>query len=289
MCANTDSDRYRRSARKAQAFLITKLYRGFIYAVLAFLLAPLAVIVLVSFQSQPYPNWPLGSFTLEWYAELESVVMIYDFVDVVIFSTQLAFVNAFVATLVGGLAAASVVRYDFKYDTAIETLLLSPVVYPWLLIGFGILLLLQIVENNIPGQIQLSFWTVLAGHVLFSFPYTTRAVMSSLNNFNTSLEESAQNLGATELKTYFKITIPLITPGIMSGFIMVFIISFNNFIVSLFLTGSGSQTVPIVLFSLIRTSNNPPAQVAALGTLIMAGILSVVLASEYFAGISDYL
>lgn len=266
---------------------ITLLYRFWVYAAIAFLASPLLMVVVISFQESRYGSWPPQGFTTEWYASVPETIGYLGLEEALIHSIQLAIATAIVATIVGGTGAFAVVRYDFRYATTIETLLLSPLIYPWLVIGFSILLLIGTIDSLVGITIELSFWTLLAGHVLFSFPYASRAIGSSLQNYNYTLEEAAQDLGATELETYVKITFPMIRPGIISGFIFVFVLSFNQYIITLFLSGPIIDTVPLVMFAIIR--NTPAAQVAAIATLLMAGTLSIVLVTEYYVGVSDFL
>lgn len=262
-------------------------YRALIYASLVFLLAPLAIVVILSFQGQAYGGWPPDSFTLKWYTQLPDDLQYLGVVDPLIVSLKLAIATGIVSTIIGGLAAFAVVRYDFKYNTTIQTLLLSPLIYPWIVVGLALLIFIGDLGRLFGVTIPLSFWTLLVGHVLFTLPYPTRTIGASLHNFPYSTEEAARNLGATEFEAYLHITIPLIRPGIISGFVFTFVLSFNQYIISLFLSGAGTKTMPLVLFSLFY--NTSPAQLAAIATLLMGGVLTLVMITEYVAGISEFI
>lgn len=262
-------------------------YTLLVYGTIAFLLAPLVVVVIISFQSNAYAGWPPTDFTLEWYTGLSENLGYLGVGSALLTSLQLAVATAVVSTTVGGLAAFAVVRYDFKYSTTLETILLSPLIYPWIVIGLSLLLLIGRINDLLGLGIRLSFWTLLAGHVMFTLPYPIRTIGASLQNYNLSLEEAAQNLGATEFESYLRITLPLIRPGVVSGFVFTFVLSFNQYIISLFLSSANTDTMPLVLFSLFY--NTSPAQLAAIATLLMSGILTIVLVMEYLVGISEFM
>lgn len=263
----------------------TLLYRLFVYLSILFLLAPLAVIVVISFQSTPYGAWPPQEFTLSWYTDLPDAVGFLGVTDALAVSIRLAVATAIISTAIGGLAAFGLVRSDLESSALLETLFLSPLIYPWILVGFAILLFIGQLDAQAGVRISLSFWTLLLGHILITLPFTIRTTTASLQNFNHSLEEAAQDLGATELETYAFVTLPLIKPGLISGMVFAFVLSFNQYIVSLFL--SGPSTLPLRLFDLFF--NTPPQQLAAIGTLLMIGTLAVIAVVEYAVGISRYM
>lgn len=262
-------------------------YNALVYATIVFLIAPLVIVVILSLQGQAYGGWPPRTFTLKWYTQLPEDLAYLGVIDPLVVSLKLAIATGLVSTIAGGFAAFAVVRYDFKYNTTIQTLLLSPLIYPWIVVGLAILLFIGKIGTVFGVTIELSFWTLLAGHVLFTLPYPTRTIGASLQNFPYSTEEAARNLGATEFEAYLKVTLPLIRPGIISGFVFTFVLSFNQYIISLFLSGSGTKTMPLVLFSLFY--NTSPAQLAAIATLLMGGVLTLVMITEHVAGISEFI
>lgn len=258
-----------------------------IWATIIFLLAPLAIVVIISFGESAYAAWPPSGFTVRHYTALAESLSYLE-IDAALFaSIKLAVATAVCSTLLGGLAAFAIVRYDFKYQTTLETFLISPLIYPWIVIGISLLLFLNQLEQVLGVTITLSFWTLLVGHIIFTLPYPIRTVGASLQNYDHSLEEAAQNLGATELESYLRVTLPLIQPGVVSGFIFAFILSFNQYIVSLFLSSADIQTLPLVLFSLFY--NTPPATLAAIATLLMTGILTIIMIAEHLFGISEFM
>lgn len=262
-------------------------YRALIWATIVFLLSPLVVVVIISFQESAYATWPPQGFTFEHYAALPNQLDFLGVEEALFTSVELAIATGIVSTVLGALAAFAIVRYDFKYQTTLETILISPLIYPWIVVGLSLLLFLNRLGDILGIAIEMNFWTLLLGHVMFTLPYPIRTIGASLQNYDHSLEEAAQNLGATELESYIRITVPLIQPGLMSGFVFAFILSFNQYIVSLFLSGPETTTMPLVLFSLFY--NTAPATLAAIATLLMAGVLSVIFVMEYLFGISDFM
>jgi ABC-type spermidine/putrescine transport system permease subunit II len=202
-------------------------------------------------------------------------------------SLVLAFSTGVVATALGALTANAIVRHDFRFSSVLEGIFMSPLIYPWVVIGLSILLFIDTVDAVFGITITLSFWTLLAGHVLFTLPYPIRTVGASLQNYNYSIEEAAQNLGASELETVWHVTLPMIRPGLVSGFVFVMVLSFNQYIISLFLSDIQTTTMPLLLFNLFY--NTTPAQLAAIATLLMSGILLVVFVTEKTVSISEFL
>lgn len=258
-----------------------------IWATIGFLIAPLAIVVIISFGESAYAAWPPSQLTVEHYATLMENLSYLDIDSALLTSVQLAVATAICSTILGTMAAFAIVRYDFRYQTTLETFLISPLIYPWIVIGISLLLFFNQAEQILGITIRLSFGTLLLGHVLFTLPYPIRTVGASLQNYDHSLEEAAQNLGATELESYFRITLPLIQPGMVSGIVFAFILSFNQYIVSLFLSSADVKTLPLVLFSLFY--NTPPATLAAIATLLMGGILTIIMLTEHFFGISEFV
>lgn len=254
---------------------------------IAFIMSPLLVVLIISFERSNYAIWPPNGFTIDRYLSIFDLLQSTAIINAFFISIKLAFLASTIATLIGGSASYAIVRYDIKHSDTIESILLSPLIIPWLLLGFMVLLLIGRLSSNNIAHIELSFWTVLVGHVLFLFPYATRAIGSSLYNFDHALEEASRDLGANEVRTFLKVTLPLIKPGIISSLVLTFILSFNQYIISLFLASGGEQTVPLEMFNLVRTI--PATSVAAIASIQMVGILTIVLLTEMVVGISDFI
>jgi putative spermidine/putrescine transport system permease protein len=158
--------------------------------------------------------------------------------------------------------------------------LISPLLLPAILTGIALLLFYYII-----GIGTKTFWGLLIGHVLITFPYVFLNVYSSLYNFNRTLEEAARSLGASQWKTFLRITLPLIKPGVISGAMFAFIVSFDQFPISLLLKGVGRTTLPIQLFDYVRWDFDPTA--AAVSTVSIAITLGVVLLTEKLVGLDS--
>lgn len=259
----------------------------FVAAAVIFLLLPIIIIPIISIGTSRFATGLPTEFTLEWYAAIPQTFAYFNIVEALVTSTAIAICTAVVATVLGGLAAFAIVRRDFAYDTALQTLLTSPLIYPWLIIGLGILLLIAELNAKMGFSIEMSFWTVLVGHITFAVPYPIRTIGASLENYDRSLDEAARNLGATELSTHLNITLPIIKPGIISGLVLVFILSFNMYIITLFLKGASVKTVPILIFSMFRVLS--PVEISVLATILMAIQLTLIFVTEVTVGISDFL
>jgi len=269
------------------ALVTTLLYRLFIIAAVFFLLFPLLIVVLSSFNPDPHITNLPETLSLTWYRQMPQELGFLGFTQALIMSLKVAVATVVLSTTIGGLAAFAIVRYDYKYSAFLETVLISPLIYPWLVVGLSLLIFVSRLSSVLGIEIPMSFWTVLLGHIIFTVPFPIRSIGASLQNFEYSTEEAARNLGATELETFLHITLPIIKPGIVSGGVLVFILSFNQYIISVFLLPSGSRTVPVLMFSLFRHIDL--AMIAGIGTLLMTGILVLVFVTEYFFGMSEYL
>jgi ABC-type spermidine/putrescine transport system permease subunit II len=268
-------------------FVATLCYRLLVYGTVLFLLAPLLIVVVISLQETAYGTWPPEQLSFTWYSSLVETVEYLGVVEALNVSVQLAAATAVVSGTIGALAAIGLVRSDLESSATLETLFLSPLIYPWILVGFAILLVIGRLRTDLGVTIELSFWTLLVGHVIITLPFAIRTTTASLQNFDYALEEAGQDLGATELETYLYVTLPLIKPGVISGVVFAFVLSFNQYIVSLFLAGPRTQTLPLRLFNLFF--NTSPQQIAAIGTVLMVGTLAFVAVAEYAVGISEYM
>jgi spermidine/putrescine transport system permease protein len=248
-------------------------HRWFIYLVYVFLYLPIAVVVVLSFTTRTVPAFPMRGFTLEWYS-----VMLSDdrLIGALFESVAIGVASAVGAGLFGTAAAFGMVRGDFRGRVVdrelLNTLFLAPIIVPWVVTGIMVLILYSLLN------VQGSFWSVVLGHVVITFPFVVTVVATQLYNFDRSVEEAAKTLGAGELRTFYEVTLPIVSPGILAGMIFAFTISFDNFTQTFFWAGSQVETLPLVIYAMIRTGLDP--SVNAIGTVIVALSLSLVLAAE---------
>jgi len=242
------------------------LYLALVYA---FVLAPMVVVIVSSFNSATAFPSPFKSFSLRWYATL---LRHDEFIRSMWVSTRVAGLAATMATILGIPLSFFLVRARFPGKEAINAFFLSPLIIPHVALSIALLQMFSLMG------IRLSQVTLMLAHTVLIMPFVIRAVMASLHFVNPSMEESAMNLGANRLQTFFYVTLPLIRAGVTAGFILAFIISFINVPLSLFLTTPGTTTLPIRVFSYMQSRLDP--LVAAVGSLTVFGVTVVALFLE---------
>jgi len=232
-----------------------------------FLFLPLAVIVVYSFNSAKGMVW--SGFSLGWYQKLffGSDKLWSSFGN----SLIIAFSSAFFATVLGTLAAIGVNWYRFRGRLYIQTISFLPMVLPEVIIGISMLIFFSAI--NIP----LGMLTIFIAHTTFCLPFVFLMVLARLDEFDFSIIEAAHDLGATEKQTLFRIIIPAIMPGILSGFLMAVTMSLEDFVITFFVSGPGSTTLPLYVFSMVRYGISPVINalsfVMILGTMMIAFVL----------------
>ena len=234
-----------------------------------YVLAPAAVIVVDSFNSATSFPAPFESFTLKWYA---GMLAREEFTASIRSSAGLAAVSALVASVCGVLAAYALVRYPVRWKSALETFLLGPILVPQIVIGLAILQLISI------ARLQVTYAGLVAAHTVYVLPFVLRLAMTSLARFDFALEDAARSLGAGRLQTFWHVTLPIIRPGVTSGFVFAFILSFVNLPVSLFLTSPQTATLPIVMFSYMEARIDP--LIAAVASTVLIGAVAATFVVE---------
>lgn len=249
---------------------------GFTGLVYLFLYAPIAIVVVLSFTDRRVPTFPMTGFTLEWYAQLLPPGYDQQIVGALIQSLQIAVLSSIGAGIFGTITALGMVRSDFDSrwlgSQLLNTVFLAPIVVPWVVTGIAMLTLYNVIG------IQGSFASVVVGHVIITMPFVILVVSSRLYGFDRELEDAAKNLGASEIRTFYEVTLPLIAPGIIAGMLFAFTISFDNFTQTFFWVGADTETLPIVIYSKIRTGLDPT--INAIGTIIVVFSLSIAVAAE---------
>jgi spermidine/putrescine transport system permease protein len=243
--------------------------RVFFALVVVFLYAPIVILLIFSFNNSDIPAFPLSGFTLHWYHEFLSNG---DLRTALGTSAVIAAATSVGAVVLGVLASIALVRRRFRGKALVSALLLSPLVIPYLVFGIALLLLFHTlgVPNGIP--------TVVVGHIVITLPYTILVLVPRLEQIEESLEEAAYDLGASRLRTFRSITLPLILPAIVSAFLIAFTTSFDEYAVASFLVGT-RVTFPIYLYSALRFPSQLP-QVIAVAVVVLVVSLTVVVAAE---------
>ncbi|QVL49407.1 MAG: ABC transporter permease subunit [Thiocapsa sp.] len=240
----------------------------------AFLYVPILLLIIYSFnESRLVTVWT--GFSTKWYVELFRNQQL---LDAAWLSVRIAAVNATLAVVLGTLAANALVRHrTFRGRTGFELLLTAPLVMPDVIIGLSLLLLFVAMQQTIGWPDGRGFTTITIAHVTFSMAYVAVVVRARLSQMDRSLEEAAMDLGARPLRVYLTITLPLIAPALLSGWLLAFTLSLDDLVIASFVAGPGSTTLPMVIYSSVRMGVSP--QINALATLIVAVVtLAVVIA-----------
>jgi putative spermidine/putrescine transport system permease protein len=245
--------------------IVSSAYLAFVYL---FILAPMVVVIVGSFNSAiAFPS-AFKSFTLHWYSAL---LKYSEFVSSLWVSIRVGVAAASLATVVGIPVALLLTRTEFRGKEAVNAFFMTPMIVPQIVLSLALLQLFSL------ARIRLNEITLICAHTVFVMPYVLRALVASLQFINPSLEEAALNLGASRWQTFLHITLPLIRSGITAGFILSFIMSFINLPLSLFLSTPARTTLPVRVFAYMESRLDP--LVAAIGglTIFVGAGLSLFL------------
>ena len=239
------------------------------YAILAFayLLVPIAVVIAFSFNDPPGRyNYTWHGFTLDQWRNWDGVPALK---DAMILSLEIALLASIVATVLGTLIALALVRYGFRGRGATNLLIFVPMATPEVVLAAALLTLFLNVTI-----VTLGFGTILIAHIMFCISYVVVTVKARLIGFDRSLEEAAMDLGADELTTFRKVTLPLIAPAILAGALLSFALSIDDFVITYFNAGS-EVTFPIFVWG--SAQRGVPPQVNVFGTVIFVVALTLML------------
>ncbi|MDX2162244.1 MAG: ABC transporter permease [bacterium] len=248
-----------------------------------FLWAPILLLVIFSFNnSRTVATW--RGFTFQWYQNVFSNVLGTESR----FSTDLmlqSFTNSLlvglcvtlIATVIGTMVALSLARGNYPGKRVLDGMLFLPVVIPEITQGISLLIFFNVILNFINGTFgtsaQLGFGSIIIGHVAFNISYVAIVVRARLSDMNPRLEEAARDLGANEWRTFWRVTFPLILPGVIAGALLAFTLSLDDFVITFFVSGVGTTTLPVFVYGLLKLSVTP--EINAISTLIL--LLSTVL------------
>jgi spermidine/putrescine transport system permease protein len=246
-----------------------RLLRAFFVLVVVFLYAPIVILLIFSFNNSEVPSFPLSGFTLHWYHEF---LVNGDLRASLETSAIIAAMTSVGAVILGVLSSIALVRRRFHGKAAASALLLSPLVIPYVVFGISLLLLFH--QLGVPRGL----FTVVIGHIVITLPYAILVLVPRLEQIDESLEEAAYDLGASRLRTFRSITLPLILPAVLSAFLIAFTTSFDEYAVASFLVGSRA-TFPIFLYSALRFPSQLP-QVIAVAVVVLLVSLTIVVAAE---------
>jgi putrescine transport system permease protein len=259
--------------RRRSYFTLSTLAFGY-----AFLYIPLVSVIVYSFNDSRLATvW--GGFSTRWYGELLQNEQV---LDAAFLSLRIAVVTATLATLLGTMAGMALARFGrFRGRTLFSGMITSPLVMPEVITGLSLLLLFVSLQQLIGWPAQRGFSTITIAHTTFALAYVTVIVQSRLASMDESLEEAAMDLGARPLRVVFDITLPLIAPAMVAGWLLAFTLSLDDVVIASFVSGPGGSTLPMVIFSKIRLGVTP--DINALATLIIV-VVSVGVVIAWWAG-----
>ncbi len=244
----------------------------------AFLYLPIVALVVFSFNDSPVPNSWRG-FTLKWYVALANDT---EMINAFWLSMQIAFFTACASVILGTLAAFALVKYRrFTGRTLFSGMVNAPLVMPEVIVGLSLLLMLVSVQRALgfPDRGSLTIWM---GHLLLGMSYATVVIQARLQDLNPQLEEAAMDLGARPWQVFTLITLPMIAQSLLSAWLLTFTLSLDDVVLSAFLSGPGSTTMPLVIFSRARLGLNPSVNAVATVIVVVVAI-GVVVASYLIA------
>ena len=237
----------------------------FLYLVFTFLFLPIIVLIVYSFNSSSM-NIIFEDFTFSWYHRLfQNSDLMESFLNTLI----VAGVSTFISTIIGTISAYGLYKYNFKGKNIINGLIYVPIVIPEIVLGISLLSIYTLMK------LELSLFTIILSHITFSIPFVIVSVRSTLNNDIKVLEESAKDLGASNYIIFMKIVLPTIMPAIISGATLAFTLSLDDVVISYFTAGPGSNTLPLYIYSLIKTGITP--DINALSTLMMLVVFTILI------------
>jgi spermidine/putrescine transport system permease protein len=231
-----------------------------------FLFAPLVVLVVYSFNAgRSTVVWT--GFSMDWYAQALNDRGLQRGLQV---SAIVAVLSAIISTAIGTSAALAVIKRRFAGKNLFSTLLIAPLVLPEIVLAVGLLV------ATVWSGVALGYTTLVAGHVLVSVPFTFLIVRAAASALDPRLDEAAADLGANGAQTFMRVTLPLLMPAILSAMLLSAVISFDNFVMSTFVSGVGTTPLPIQIYAMLKTGLTP--KINALGTMLIAvNVVAILL------------
>ena len=248
---------------------IAKFYTALL---MIFLFAPIAILLVFSFNEAKSLS-VFSGFSLHWYQEL---LRDSETIDAVKNTLILAVSASLISTVMGTAAAVGIYRLRSRYlRSTLETVTNIPMINPDIITGISLMLMFVFVGRLFGAHTSLNFGTMLISHVTFCLPYVILQVLPKLQQMDQALPEAAMDLGCTPLKAFIKVEIPEIAPGILTGLIMAFTLSLDDFVISYFTSGTTFQTLPIRIYNMTKKTVTP--KMYALATLIFFVILALLI------------
>ena len=243
----------------------------FFILVLIFFYLPIIMLVVLSFNNSRGFSW--GGFSLKWYIELFRNSP--DLWEAVLRSILIALGSSFLSVVIATLGAIAIKWYNFKVKKYVKFISYIPLVIPDIIMGISLAIFFA---NIIKGGVPLSMWTIFIAHTTFNIPFALFIIMSRPDEFDYSVVEAAYDLGASEFTTLVKVIIPMMMPGIIAGFLMAVTLSFDDFVITSFVSGNGQPTLPIYIYASIKRGVSPV--VNALSVILIIGTIILTFSSR---------
>ncbi|MDO6563396.1 ABC transporter permease subunit [Amphritea sp. 1_MG-2023] len=258
-------------AKRSSTFVLSAMCFGY-----AFLYIPIFLLIAYSFNDSKLATvW--GGFSTRWYVELFQNEQI---MAAAWLSLKIAFLTATFAVILGTMAGIAIIRYGrFKGRMLFTGMITAPMVMPEVITGLSLLLLFVSMESLLGWPAERGTTTIIIAHVTFAMAYVTVVVQSRLASIDQSIEEAAMDLGCRPLRILYDITLPMILPAIISGWLLAFTLSLDDLVIATFVTGPGASTLPMVIFSKIKLGISP--DINALATIVIFLVFTGVLASSW--------
>jgi putative spermidine/putrescine transport system permease protein len=237
------------------------------------MLAPVVLVVWISFFAQPLILFPPKGYSLTWY---QNILEQWNFINAFILSFQVALTAMAVSMVIGLLASIGLTRFKLPGRHTLQSLFLSPLVVPVIITGMAMYIFFIRIERFMGVELVPSFVVLVLAHVVITIPWTVRLITAGLIGINAELEEAAMDLGASKWRAFWLITLPIIRPSIVAAGIFAFIFSFGNLEVSLMLVGPGETTIPIEILNYVFWKVDPTIAAVATVRIVITGILMLI-------------
>lgn len=233
-----------------------------------FLIAPIVMVIIASFTAAGYNSFPPEGFSLRWY---EALINNDAFMTSAGLSLLLATGTALVSTSLGTAAAIALVRFRFRGSGAVSLMLLGPLILPGVVLGVALLTFYSSV-----GVVGNPLW-ILFAHVMITLPYTTFMVSTALSGVDPNLELAAMNLGASRIRAFWRVVFPSIGAGLASALALSFVVSFDEIVLTIFISGPGSVTLPVRMYTYIEQSSSPLINAVGVALILLAVVVFAVI------------
>jgi spermidine/putrescine transport system permease protein len=242
--------------------------RIYSFLVYGFIYAPILILIVFSFNTQKL-NIRWEGFTFHWYEVLfkDGQVLLATRNTIII-----AIISTVVATIIGTMAALAMQRYRFPFYNTSETLMYIPIVIPEVVMGISLLVFFVMIKFT------LGITTIILSHIAFNVPFVTLVVRARLHGYDKSIDEASMDLGANEITTFRRVTLPTIMPGVLSGAMLALTLSLDDYVITYFTAGPGSTTLPLRVYSMVRFIVTP--EINALSTIWVLIILIILVIGQ---------